>query len=120
MINKWQKNIALGVIILVAILIVSKIAYNYFSNQVAWEEGDRETLVSNCLDDLASKAIRFPSQSVEYCGCTTDTLMGHFTKAEYLIINEKSFADQQEEMLPVVLDCYNVYQEAVFSSSTMD
>ena len=120
MINKWQKNIALVVIILVAILIVSRIAYNYFSNQLTWEDGDRDTLVNTCLDDLGSKAIRFPSQSMEYCGCTTDTLISHFSKAEYLILNEKSFIDQQDEMLPVVLKCHNAYQEAVFSASTMD
>ncbi|MFT5348652.1 MAG: hypothetical protein ACI9M3_001693, partial [Bacteroidia bacterium] len=50
----------------------------------------------------------------------TDTLISHFSKAEYLILNEKSFIDQQDEMLPVVLKCYNAYQEAVFSASTMD
>lgn len=117
--NKWQKNIAIGVIVLVAILIVSKLAYNYFANQVSWADGDRDTLVNTCLDDLGSKAIRFPQQSTNYCGCSTDTIMSHFSKAEYLIINEKSFADQQDEMLPVILDCYNTYQEAVFSASSM-
>ena len=36
--NKWQKYVAIGVIILVAILIVTKLIYNYTTKDIAWEE----------------------------------------------------------------------------------
>ena len=118
--NKLQKYLAIGVIVLVVILIVVKMMYNYQINKVSWKETDQAILVSACLDDLGGYAVRFPSQSTEYCNCTADKIINHFSKGEYLIINNKKAADQEDEMLPVILDCYNAYQEAMFKSSNTD
>jgi len=113
MVKKWQKYIALGVMILVVILIVVKV----IANRTVWEEGDREAMVNDCIEDLAGRSVRFPKQSQEYCECTTDAMMKKFSKVQYLEADSKSDAEKKEEMLPVILDCYNNYQDAMFEAS---
>lgn len=120
MINKWQKYVAIGVIVLVGILIVSKLVYNYQVRDIEWEEDDREVMISNCLDDLRGYAVRFPSQSVDYCNCTTDTTMSQFSKSEYLIATSGVDEDKEKELLRAISECYNTFQEAMFQSSKID
>jgi hypothetical protein len=116
MTNKWQKYIAIGVIALVLILIVTRV----IANRVSWEEEDRAKLTSSCLDDLGGYAVRFPLLSEDYCSCTSDTLMKHFTKAEYLLINNEADEVQREKMLPVIAECYSIYQEGMFKANRLD
>ncbi|PCJ64801.1 MAG: hypothetical protein COA58_11030 [Bacteroidetes bacterium] len=118
--SKWQKNIAIGVMILVVVLILVKLVYNYKVSWVIWEDGDRDLLINSCIEDLGSRSVRFPKQTQEYCGCFSDAMMQNFSKAEYEVANSKSNLEQQEEMLPVILDCYNLYQEAMFKASKID
>jgi hypothetical protein len=120
MTSKWQKYLAIGVIILVVVLVVFKLAYNYKLNRVVWDDDDAEKLTNACLDDLAGYAVRFPSQSEEYCSCTSDTLIKHFNKADYLRLENEGGEKQREQMLPVVADCYNTFQEAIFRASRLD
>lgn len=120
MVRKWQKNLAIGVIVLVVALIVVKLAYNFKVSRVVWEDGDRDKLINTCIEDLGSRSVRFPKQTQEYCECSTDEMMKEFSKAEYEIANGKSASEQQEELLPVILDCYNHYQQAMFKSSKID
>lgn len=114
------KKLAIGIIALVIILILAKWLYNIQVNKVRWEDGDRQIMINSCLEDLQGYAVRFPSQSEEYCSCTADTLMQHYKKAEYLIMEAKPNEDKEKEMLPIILDCYNTYQEAMFKASTID
>lgn len=101
-------------------LIGAKLIYNKQMNKIAWEEGDRDVRISICIEDLGGYAVRFPSQSSDYCSCTVDTLMKHYSKAEYLIMEAKENAEKEKEMLPIILECYNAYQEAIFNASRMD
>ncbi len=120
MTNNWQKYLALGLMVLVGVLIIVKVIYNIQSNKISWEEGDDANMVTECLDDLGGMAVRFPSQSEEYCSCTTDTLMSHYAKTEYLLRLESRNEEQESEMLKVIADCYNAYQQAIFEASTLD
>jgi hypothetical protein len=116
MVNKWQKYIAIGVMVLVGVFIITRVILN----RVVWEEDDSEKLTANCLDDLGGYAVRFPQLSTEYCSCTTDTLMKHFTKSEYLLLENESDEVQREKMLPVVADCFSTYQEGMFKANRLD
>ncbi|MBT8326346.1 MAG: hypothetical protein KJP21_01400 [Bacteroidia bacterium] len=118
--NRVQKILAISVIALVAVLIIAKLVSNYQAGKIKWEDGDREAMVNTCLDDLGGYAVRFPRQSTEYCSCTTDTIMEHFTKAEYFLIESKPKAEKSEDLLPVILECYNDYQGAMFDASSID
>jgi hypothetical protein len=113
MVKKWQKYIALGVMVLVAIMIVGKV----IANRQVWEEGDRENMINGCLEDLAGRSVRFPKQSQEYCECSTDAMMENFSKSKYHEALNKSEAEKKQEMLPVILECYNTYQDAMFEAS---
>jgi len=115
-----QKYLAIGIIVLVVVLIAVKWIYNIQVNKVSWEEGDRETMINTCIEDLSGYAVRFPSQSADYCSCTVDTLMKHYSKAEYMIMEAKENAEKEKEMLPIILECYNAYQEAIFNASSLD
>ncbi|MDA8886732.1 hypothetical protein OAD66_05425 [Bacteroidia bacterium] len=117
--SKWQKNIAIGVMALVAVLIIVKLVTNYQANKVEWEETDREKLVTDCLEDLAGYAVRFPTPSEEYCSCTGDTIMQHFSKMEYELALTQNEETKKEEILPVILKCYNVYQDAMFEANVI-
>ncbi len=118
--NKVQKILAISVIALVVILIIAKLVSNYQAGKLKWEEGDKEAMIDTCIDDLGGYAVRFPSQSKEYCSCTTDTIMQHFTKAEYFLIESKPTSEKKKELLPVILECYNDYQGAMFDASLID
>ena len=118
--NKVQRILAISVIALVGILIIAKLISNYQAGRLKWEEGDREAMVNTCIEDLGGYAVRFPSQSQDYCSCTTDTIMKHFKKAEYFLIESKPSAEKKEELLPVILECYNNYQGAMFDASSID
>lgn len=120
MTSKWQKYLAIGIMVLVVILIVAKLIYNYKAGQIVWEEKDAVSLTNACLDDLGGYSVRFPLQSEEYCDCTTKQIMSKVTKADYLIIQTKNAKEQEDELLPVILDCYNAYQEAMFNASKLD
>lgn len=120
MTSKWQKYLAIGIMVLVAILIVVKLIYNYKAKQIVWGESDAVSLTNACLDDLGGYSIRFPLQSEEYCDCSTKAIMKNLDKAEYLIVQTKSAQEQEDELLPIILDCYNAYQEAMFNASKLD
>lgn len=120
MTSKWQKYLAIAVMILVGILIVLKLTYTYKANQIRWEESDAASLTSACLDDLGGYAVRFPMQSEEYCDCSTQAIMNSVEKSDYQVLMSKSAAEQEEELLPVLLDCYNEYQEAIYNGSKLD
>ncbi len=87
-----------------------KLIYNYRVNQIKWEDGDREVLIETILEDLEGGAVRFPGESLKYCECSADSLMKHYKKGEYLNLNPK----------PIVLDCFNTYQEAIYNASSLD
>jgi hypothetical protein len=118
--SNLPKYLAIGIIVLVVVLIGAKWIYNKQMNKIAWEEGDRDIMISTCIEDLSGYAVRFPSQSTDYCSCTADTLMKHYTKTEYLIMEAKENAEKEKEMLPIILECYNAYQEAIFKASSID
>lgn len=111
---------AIGVIILVAILIVTKLIYNYTTKDIAWEEKDEKTLITNCLDDLSGRAVIYPLESTEYCSCTTKIVMKEFTKKEYLLINAGQDESGAQRMTSLLAECNNSYQEAMFNASQID
>ena len=116
MTNKWQKYVAIVVMILVGILIVFKL----MNRQINWEENDAAALTSACLEDIGGDAVRFHMRSDEYCDCSTQAIMNALEKSEYHFLMSKSTAEQEEELLPVLLDCYNEYQEAIYKESKLD
>lgn len=116
MTSKWQKYLAIVVMILVGILIVLEL----INKRITWEESDAASLTSACLDDLGGYAVRFPMQSDEYCDCSTQAIMNSVEKSDYQVLMSKSAAEQEEELLPVLLDCYNEYQEAIYNGSKLD
>lgn len=120
MTSKWQKYLAIGIMVLVAILIVVKLIYNYKAKQIVWGESDAVSLTNGCLDDLGGYAVRFPNQSEEYCDCSTKAIMSELKKADYLVIRSKDDAEQEDELLPIILECYNAYQEAIYNASKLD
>jgi len=117
MTSKWQKNLAIAIIILVVLLIGAKLAYNYQANKISWVETDLQSMTNTCLDDLAGYSVRFPKQSQDYCDCSSKALMEEFSKTEYLLLNEETSEIKKEKLLPVILECYNAYQDAMFESS---
>lgn len=120
MISKWQKYVAIAFIILVGVLILTKLVYNYKAKQLVWENSDATSLANACLDDLGGPSVRFPMQSEVYCDCSTQALMAELSKADYLAIHSKGAAEQEEELLPIILDCHNTYQEAIYNASKLD
>jgi hypothetical protein len=117
--QKVQKYLAIAVISLVVIFIGVRIVTNYISKQVKWEEGDKDAMVNELLEDLEGRAIRFPKASTEYCECVADTLMVHYTKSEYLLIESKSYLEKKKEFLPVIAECYSTYNAAMFDASVL-
>lgn len=120
MVSKLQKYLALGVIGLVGVMIVVKLAVNYQSNKIVWKDSDRKVLSSDCLDDLGGYAVRFPTASEEYCACTTDAIMKEYKKFEYYTILNNGDQVQKEEMLSAISPCYNDFQQAMFDESKLD
>ncbi len=43
-----------------------------------------------------------------------------FTKAEYLLVNNETDEIQREKMLPVIAECYSIYQEGMFKANRLD
>lgn len=117
--TKFQRYVAIVVIALVVILIAIKLVFNYKMKQVKWEEGDRQALIETCIDDLGGRAVRFPLLTQEYCECTTDTLMAHYEKYEYLEMEAKPYEEKSKEMTPIIMDCYNTYNAGMFDNSRM-
>jgi hypothetical protein len=117
--SKFQRYIAIGVIALVAVLIVVKIIVNQREKSLKWEEEDRQIMIDQCLHDLSGRAVLFPDISLEYCECTTDTLMSHYSKYEYFENMAKSREERSKEMTPVILECYNNFNAGMFDDSEM-
>lgn len=120
MINKWQKYVAIASMILIGVLILSKLVYNYKAKQLVWENDDATSLANACLDDLGGLSVRFPLQSEVYCECSTQALMDELSKADYLEIHSRDAAEQEKRLLPIILDCHNTYQEAIYNASKLD
>jgi hypothetical protein len=115
-----QKYIAIVVIALVVILIGLKLVTNYQTKHQDWEPEDRQKLIDQCLEDLQGRSIRFPAQSLDYCQCSTDTLMKIYTKGEYQQLSLLTPSERRENIVKKVLKCYNDYQEAMFDASSLD
>jgi len=120
MTSKWQKYLAIAIMVLVGVLIVVKLIYNYKAKQVVWEDTDAASLTSACLNELGGYSVRFAMQSEKYCECSTQAIIENLDKAEYLLIETKSDSEQEEKLLPIILDCYNEYQEAIYNASNLD
>lgn len=120
MTSNWQKYVAVGVMALVAILILVKVIMNIQSGNISWEETDRAVMISGCLDDVQGRAVRFPSESEAYCGCSADIIMSEFSKKEYLLINAGKDEEGASRMATLLAECYNLYQEAMFNASKLD
>lgn len=120
--NKWQKYISGGFIVLVLLLIGAKVVYNQQAKQLVWTDQNAEYLTAECVDDLASQgyAIRFPKQTEAYCDCSTKAIMAQLDKAEYLMLKSKGGEEESSRLLPVVLECFNKYQEEMFNASKLD
>ncbi|MBR9859267.1 hypothetical protein GYB22_00650 [bacterium] len=114
-----QNILIIAVIALVVILIAVKYMYNVQSNKFQWTDEDRKRLVEQCILDTEGYAIRFPKITQEYCECSTDSIMAHFKKADYLQIENSSYKERAEKFLPVIKDCYNTYQNGIFERSEM-
>ncbi len=117
--NKLQRYVAIGVMVLVAILIVVKIFANQMKKKIKWEEGDRQVLIDQCLHDLGGRAVLYANIAEEYCECTTDTFMKHYTKYEYFEVEAKPFEEKSKEMTPIILDCINNFNAGMFDNSEM-
>lgn len=115
-----QKYIALVVIALVLILIGLKLITNYRAKNQDWAPEDRQELVDQCLEDLQGRSVRFPTQSLEYCECSTDTLMNVFSRGEYQQLELLSPKERRKKVISHVINCFNAYQEAMFDASTLD
>lgn len=87
---------------------------------MVWTEGDREILIDNCIETIGARAIRFPLLTQEYCECSIDTLMKHFSKYEYLEIEKLDFNEKFQKLTRVILECHNNYQEKTFFESRLD
>ena len=116
MTSKWQKYVAIAVIILGGILVILEL----INKQITWGKSDAVSLTSACLDDLGAYAVRFPTQSEEYCDCSTQSILNSVDKADYQVLMSKSAAEQEEELLPIILECYNDYQESIYNGSKLD
>ena len=108
-----------GVLFLLVLLIAAKWFYNYQSNKYAWTAEDRQRLIEECIMKTEGYAVRFPFITEEYCSCSTDSIIAHFTKAEYLQIEQMSFDEQGKHLLPVIKNCFNTYQNKIFEESPM-
>ena len=104
---------------LVVLLIGAKWFYNRNVNSYEWDEDDRQKLINNCIDGTAHYGIRFPKLTVEYCTCSTDSIMKNVKKAEYLQISTKSMMEQERVLMPVIKDCYNWYQTEIFENTEL-
>ena len=120
MTNKWQQYIAITVIVLVVLLILMRLVYNYKTKDLKWKESDNTALVSQCLDDLGGRSVIYPSESTQYCECTSDIILAEFSKKEYLIINAGEDQDGASRMTSLLAECNNAYQEAMFNASKID
>ena len=81
---------------------------------------DKVLITQTCLDDLGGRAVRFPNESEAYCSCYTQEITTHYTKSKYQYLEQLSQAEQEKEMLSVILDCINTYQKAIFDGSRLD
>ncbi len=118
--NKIQKYVAIVVIVLVVVLIGLKLITNYRAKNQDWAPEDRQILIDQCLDDLQGRSVRFPTQSLTYCECSTDTLMKAYSKGEYQQLALLQPKERRQKIFKKVLECFNNYQEAMFDASTLD
>jgi type II secretory pathway pseudopilin PulG len=118
--KKFQNIASIIIIILIALLIVIKWFQNRSKKTMVWTDEDRTILIDNCIETIGARAVRFPLITEEYCECSTDTLMKHFSKYEYLEIEQKEFKEKMKIFTPVILECHNHYQEQSFLQSRLD
>lgn len=118
--KKFQNIISIVIIFLVLIFIGIKFYQSNQKKKIVWVTEDREILVNNCIETIGARAIRFPLLTEEYCECTADTLMTHFSKFEYLEIETQTFEKKSKIFTPIILECHNRYQEQMFFQSKLD
>lgn len=115
--NKIQKIATYGVFILLGIWGISRLIVGYVSNQNQWTAEDKLLLKKMCIADVQGRAVRYAKESEEYCSCFVESITTGFSKSEYLYIKTQSAKEQNDEFIPVLLDCYNDYQKAMFEGS---
>jgi hypothetical protein len=73
-----------------------------------------------CIDDVGGRAVRFAKETEDYCSCFSESITNGFSKVEYQYIKAQNEKEQNEEFMPVILECYNDYQKAMFDKTTLD
>ena len=99
---------------------VSRIITGYLSNKNQWTAEDKEHLKKMCIDDVGGRAVRFAKETEDYCSCFSESITNGFSKVEYQYIKAQNEKEQNEEFMPVILECYNDYQKARFEKTTLD
>lgn len=117
--SKFTRYLLITIIVLIVLFIVARIFYNYKVNDYEWDDDDRQVLIDRCIDGTAHYGIRFPKLTVEYCSCSTDSIMKNVKKAEYLQISTKTMNQQEKVLMPIIKDCYNRYQTQIFESTEL-
>lgn len=115
--NKIQKIATYVVFILLGIWGISRLIVGYVSNQNQWTTEDKLQFKETCIEDLQGRAVRYAEETDEYCSCFSETITTKFSKTEYLYIKTQSEKEQNEAFLPMLVDCYNDYQKAMFEGS---
>ena len=117
--SKLTRFLLITIIVLIVALVLARFLYNRQVNKYSWDEDDREILINNCIDDAAHYAVRFPTLTKEYCGCTADSIMLHMKKAEYLQVSTKTFKEKQDALMPIISACFNTYQTQIFEQTEL-
>ena len=99
---------------------ITRIITGYLSNTNQWTTEDKEQLKKMCINDVGGRAVRFAQETEEYCSCFSESITNGFSKVEYQYIKAQGEKDQNEEFMPVILDCYNEYQKAMFDKTSLD
>lgn len=99
---------------------ITRIITGYLSNTNQWSVEDKEQLKKMCINDLGGRAVRFAQETEEYCSCFSVSITNNFSKVEYQYIELQSEKEQNEEFMPVILECYNEYQKAMFDKTSLD
>ncbi len=118
--TKLTKWVTIGFFGLLIIWGLIDVLARYFSKSDEWTTDDKVLITQTCLDDLGGRAVRFPNESEAYCSCYTQEITTHYTKSKYQYLEQLSQAEQEKEMLSVILDCVNTYQKAIFDGSRLD
>lgn len=114
---KWP---SIGLLFLILFLGGIKLATYLSTKSNDWNETDKAELTQACIEDLGGYAIRFPKHSQSYCSCATEKTMEKLSKTEYQYIQTLSDKEQEDNLLPVILDCYNEYQQAIYENSSLE